>query len=73
MTYEEITREITMLKSLLTDTDYKALKHSEGEISGEDYAETKLQRRAWRERINELEAEIPVPDEEGGAENGNNQ
>lgn len=73
MTYEEITREITALKSLLSDTDYKALKHSEGEITEADYEQTKLQRRAWRERINELEAGISVPNGEGGVEDGNDQ
>ena len=47
--------EINALKQLLTNTDYKAIKHSEGLISDEDYAEVKAQREAWRARINELE------------------
>ena len=47
--------EINALKQLLTNTDYKAIKHSEGLISDEDYAEIKAQREAWRARINELE------------------
>ena len=49
--------EINALKQLLTNTDYKAIKHSEGLISDEDYAEIKAQREAWRARINELEEE----------------
>lgn len=54
----EIQGEINALKQLLTNSDYKAIKHSEGEIADADYAETKEKRRAWRERINELEAEL---------------
>ena len=48
---------IAELKNLLFETDYKAIKYAEGELSAEDYEETKLQRRAWRAEINELEAE----------------
>ena len=32
-----INAEITALKSLLTDTDYKALKHADGVMSAEEY------------------------------------
>lgn len=46
------------MKSLLTDTDYQAIKHSEGVISDEDYAPIKTQRAAWRTRINELQDEL---------------
>lgn len=52
---EENQGEINALKQLLTNTDYQAIKHSEGEISEEDYAPIREQRQAWRERINELE------------------
>lgn len=55
---ERITGEINALKSLLRDTDYKALKFAEGEISNEDYAEIKAQRQSWRDAINELEVEL---------------
>lgn len=47
-------RRITELKRLLAESDYKAIKYAEGEISELDYAETKAQRRAWRTEINEL-------------------
>lgn len=47
--------EIQQLKSKLTETDYKAIKYAEGLLSEEEYAETKAQRQAWRDRINELE------------------
>ena len=49
---------IIELKQKLEDTDYKAIKYAEGELSVEEYAETKAQRRAWREEINKLEEEL---------------
>ena len=49
--------EIARLKHLLADSDYKAIKFAEGEITAEEYAETKVQRKAWRDEINRLEAE----------------
>ena len=49
---------IAELKQKLQETDYKAIKYAEGELSVEEYAETKAQRRAWREEINKLEEEI---------------
>ena len=50
--------QIMELKIKLKETDYKAIKYAEGELSAEEYAETKAQRRAWREEINKLEEEI---------------
>lgn len=50
--------EIDKLKRYLVDTDYKAIKFAEGELSEEEYAPCRIERRAWRERINELEAFI---------------
>ena len=52
---QAIIDEVNALKKNLFDTDYQAIKHSEGWISEEDYAEIKAQRQAWRDRINELE------------------
>ena len=49
---------IIELKQKLQETDYKAIKYAEGELSEEEYAETKAQRRAWREEINKLEEEL---------------
>ena len=49
---------IIELKQKLAETDYKAIKYVEGELSVEEYAETKAQRRAWREEINKLEEEL---------------
>ena len=43
------------LRTLLAESDYKAIKYAEGWITAEDYAEVKAQRQAWRDEINELE------------------
>ena len=51
----EINRQIRELKQKLSDTDYKAIKYSEGWLTDEEYAEVKAQREEWRKRINELE------------------
>lgn len=47
--------EIAELKAKLAATDYKAIKYAEGVMSAAEYAETKAQREAWRNRINTLE------------------
>ena len=54
----ELGNQIIESKRLLQSTDYKAIKYAEGEISAEEYAETKAQRRLLRAQINQLEAEI---------------
>lgn len=48
-------REIASLKAKLSATDYQAIKFAEGEMTREEYAETKAKRAEWRKRINELE------------------
>lgn len=54
----EIESEITGLKQILASTDYKALKYAEGQITENDYEETKQERQSLRDKINELEAEL---------------
>lgn len=54
----EIQGEINALKQLLSNSDYQAIKHSEGEMSEEKYASIHEKRAAWRERINELEKQL---------------
>ena len=49
--------KISKLKSLLSHTDYKAIKYAEGLISEQDYAVIKLQRQTWRDEINKLDNE----------------
>jgi len=48
--------EIAQLKKQLSDTDYKAIKYAEGQISENEYASVKAERQGYRDRINELEA-----------------
>ena len=48
--------EITQLKKLLSDSDYKAIKYAEGQISESEYASVRAERQGYRDRINELEA-----------------
>ena len=54
----EINRQIRELKRKLSDTDYKALKYSEGWLTDEEYAEVKAQREEWRSAINQLEERL---------------
>lgn len=53
-----INKQIQELKQKLSDTDYKAIKYSEGWITEKDYAEVKQQRENWRSAINKLEEEL---------------
>ena len=53
---ENAIQEINQLKKQLSDTDYKAIKYAEGQISEEDYASVRAERQGYRDRINELEA-----------------
>ena len=55
---EQYQAEIIELKKYLSDTDYKAIKFAEGEITESDYQEVKSQRHDARVRINELESMI---------------
>ena len=55
---EELRFQIYDLKAQLAATDYKTLKYAEGELTEEQYAETKEYRKGLRVRINELESQI---------------
>lgn len=65
---DTINAEITALKSLLTDTDYKALKHADGVMSAEEYEPIRQQREKWRDKINALETELAAATQELDAE-----
>lgn len=52
-----IESEIAGYKQILAQTDYKAIKYAEGQISVEEYAPIKVSRQELRDRINELEEE----------------
>ena len=60
---DQINGEITALKQLLTNSDYKAIKHSEGLISDTEYAEVKTYRENLRTQINQLEEELAALNE----------
>ena len=65
MNRSEAQAEINACKNLLEQTDYKALKHSDGALTDHEYEPVKLQRAALRDRINMLESEIEtMPAEE---------
>ena len=57
---ENAIQEITQLKKLLSDSDYKAIKFAEGEINPEEYLPIKNQRAEWRAKINQLQAEFDI-------------
>ena len=67
---DAINAEITALKSLLTDTDYKALKHADGVMSAEEYEPVRQQREEWRDKINALETELAAATQEFDAQGG---
>lgn len=51
----EINERIAELKELLSNTDYKAIKYAEGEMTPAEYEPIREQRKAWRNEINKLE------------------
>ena len=55
---KEIYVKIAMIKERLRAPDYLAIKFAEGELTAEEYAETKAKRRAWRAEINELQEKL---------------
>lgn len=59
--------QIQMLKKNLADTDYKALKFSDGALTEEEYASIRAQRQSWRDEINTLEEKICQKSETVGA------
>ena len=49
---------IAELKAKLFETDYKAIKFFEGEMSEAEYSSTRIERKIWREEINRLQSQI---------------
>lgn len=64
MTTIEIQGEINGLKQLLAQSDYKALKYAEGEITESEYAEIREYRQSLRDKINQFEAMTPDDEDE---------
>ena len=58
LTVQANKKRIAELKALLQATDYQAIKYAEGFISEVDYAPIKQVRQSYRNKINELEAQI---------------
>ena len=54
----KIQERISELKSLLNNSDYKAIKYAEGLLTDEEYSQIRQQRQDWREEINQLEQVI---------------
>lgn len=52
---------LTVLKELLSGSDYKALKHSDGVLTEEEYAPVRVERQLWRNEINEIERIFSEP------------
>ena len=60
----EIQAEINGLQQLLNQSDYKAIKHSEGALSDKEFEPDRVKRQGFRDRINELQAELEALQEE---------
>ena len=58
LTVQANKKRIADLKALLQATDYQAIKYAEGSISEADYLPIKQIRQSYRNKINELEAQI---------------
>lgn len=60
--------KIAVFKKKLADSDYKARKYIEGEISEEEWAEIKEQAKKWRHTVNRMEEIVaeyqPIVEEE---------
>ena len=52
---EKAQTRIGELKNNLFETDYQVLKWKEGELTDYEFEPMRLQRKAWREEIRELE------------------
>lgn len=59
----EIHARINALKSLLTQTDYKAIKAAEGDPPS-DWAEVKEKRKAWRSEVDALQIQLAEYEDE---------
>ena len=65
LTYDETQKEqaarMNELKAKLNNTDYQAIKFSDGAITEEKYAPIRKQRAAWRSEINQIQQAFTEP------------
>ena len=54
----EMIRQIESAKRDLASTDYQTLKYVEGEISDQEFADLKRQRKEWRQQVNDLTGKL---------------
>lgn len=54
--FSGIDGQIRAYRLLLSQSDYQALKHADGELSDEEYALVRETRQQWRQAINDLQA-----------------
>ncbi len=63
--YDEVQKKqyarIRELKKLLAESDYKALKYSEGVMTEEEYFPIREDREKWRAEINRIEETFSEP------------
>lgn len=55
---DKLQEELWKAQSELQGSDYKAIKHSEGYYTEEEYAPIKAERQALRDKINELQEKL---------------
>lgn len=55
---QNIDNQINTYKELLMNTDYMALKHADGALTDDEYAEAKAKRQGWRDEINRLQEQL---------------
>ena len=55
---EQEEQEIARLKQELADTDYEAIKYSEGWFTDEEYSPIKAKREELREQIRKIESDV---------------
>ncbi len=53
-------KRIDELKTLLANSDYRAIKYAEGIYTEEQYAPYKAERQAYRDEINRLQEELGI-------------
>lgn len=56
----KIVTRIRQLRLKLANTDYKAIKYAEGELTSSEYEIVRQKRAEWRHEINALETKLNI-------------